>query len=204
MRLNGEVYEDADHDEIVSPETWEKARKLREAMARSPGGARGRYPKGPHLFVKGHLRCGLCGEALIPTTKPTRTPGRLYEVYSCYGRMRNGTEYCSQKPVRREPVDSAVWRFFERVALDVDATRAAIAAAQGAKLTEIGALHQQAERDEAQAQERLTRVKRDYMDGSLDAADWQEFRDELTAEFEAARAQIEQLEQKRQALTAEV
>lgn len=140
VRLNGEVYENGQHDAIVSPDSWEQARQLREAMARSPGGARGRYPKGPHLFIKGQLRCGLCGDAMIPVTKPTRTPTRNYEAYACYGRMRRGTDYCQQKPVRRELIDVPVWQFFERVALDVDSTRATVMEVQNAKLSEIEAL----------------------------------------------------------------
>ena len=99
-----------EHEPIVDPSVWDEARQLREALKRTPGKGRGRYPTGQYLFRKGHLRCGTCGDAMVPTTKATRTPGRLYEAYSCFGRMRLGTDHCSQGPIRPALIDSAVWR----------------------------------------------------------------------------------------------
>jgi hypothetical protein len=54
------------------------------------------------------------------------------------------------------------------------------------------------------SQERLARIKRDYVNGDLSAADFQEFRGELTAELEAAESQVNRLESQRQALAAEL
>jgi outer membrane murein-binding lipoprotein Lpp len=53
------------------------------------------------------------------------------------------------------------------------------------------------------AQERVTRVRRDYTDGKLDADDWTSFRDELTSELEATNAQVRHLEHRRQTITAD-
>jgi DNA invertase Pin-like site-specific DNA recombinase/cell division protein FtsB len=204
VRLNGEVFEDAEHDAVVSREVWEKVRQLREASARSPGGGRGRYSTGVHLFTKGLLRCGRCGEAMIPVTKPTHTPGRLYEAYSCYRRVRHGPEACSQTPVQRQVIDTAVWGFFARVALDVEATKAAITDAHDAKIAGLGHLRSQTQRDVNRALESLARVRRDYLAGALDVGDWREFRDELQDALDGLKAQLAQLDQQREALTAEM
>jgi hypothetical protein len=60
-------------------------------------------------------------------------------------------------------------------------------------------LHEQAQREARLADERLTRVRRDYADGRLGAADWLEFREELGAERDAARAELDRLaEQERE------
>ena len=55
------------------------------------------------------------------------------------------------------------------------------------------ALREQAEHEARRAEERLARVRRDYTDGRLDAEDWREFRAELGAERDAARAEAERL-----------
>lgn len=198
VRLKGQEYP-GQHEPIIDLETWRKATQLREATARTKGGGRGRKPTGGHLLTNGMLRCG-CGSARIPVTKPTRTPGVLYERYACHGRIQHGLDYCPQVPLKRESIDTAIWSFFTKVALDVDATRAAVGQAHDAKLAELVALRQQAEQDAQRAQERLTRVRRDYQDGKLDADDWCEQRDELTDELVAANAVVERLEHQRLAI----
>jgi site-specific DNA recombinase len=202
VHLNDELY-DGEHEAAVDPETWEQARQLREALQRTPGKGRGRHPTGQHLFRQGHLRCGTCGDAMIAVTKPTRTPGRLYEAYACFGRTRLGVDHCPQLPIPRALVDTAVWQFFERVALDVDATRVAISAQADAQLAELDALRDQAERDAAKAERALAKVKRDYLEGDLSASAWQGFHDDLTADREAARAQLERLDARRQQVASE-
>lgn len=201
--LNGEVYE-GQHEAIIDPETWDKARQLREALARSDGRGRARHPTGSHLFTKGLLRCGRCGEALIPVTKPTRTPGRVYEVYACYGRIRHGMEHCCQKPVRREAIDMPVWRFFEKVALDVDATRTAIVTAHSTKFSELDVLQAQVDRDAARVEQALNKIERDYLYGNLPAAEWQTLTAKLRDDLEAVQAQSEQLRKQRSAIEADI
>jgi len=200
VRLNDKIFP-GKHEAIVDPETWEKARALREALKRTPGKGRGRYPTGHYLFRKGHLRCGTCGDAMIPKTDPGR--GRSSEAYQCYGRARLGVDHCPQRPVRREVIDTAVWEFFERVALDVDATRAAITERVDAKLTELEALRDQAEHDAAKADRALAKIKRDYLDGDLSAGEWRAFHYEKTAEREGARAELVRLDAQREQVAAE-
>jgi hypothetical protein len=159
----------------------------------SPEQGSGRPPKGPHLFRGGLLRCE-CGEAMVP-----RSNGG-YEMYYCNGRGSFGRDFCDMPHLRRADIDTAVYRYFEQVGLDIEATRRTIADARDRKLTEIRALREQAEREVRLADERLARVRRDYTDGRLVAEDWREFREELGTERDAARAELDRLaEQQRDA-----
>ncbi len=197
--FKGETY-DSNHPAIIDNDTWTKAQQLLSANATGASKGRGRNPKGGHLFTKALLVCGRCGSAMDAITKPTRTPGQTYEVYACSGRRRH---QCSQTPVKRDLIDSAVWTFFERVALDVDATRRAITEQTDAKLSQVSTLVQQAQREVATAQERLDRVRRDYTNGDLTAAEWRELREELESDLEAAQASAARLEKQRQALVSD-
>jgi len=203
LRLNGEVY-DAKHEAIIDPATWRQAEQLRAASDRPGGAARGRRPTANHALAGGLLRCGICGSAMSAITKPTRTPGTVYERYTCSGRTKFGNDYCSQEPVKRDPIDAAVWRFFENVALDVDSTRAAIGQAHASKLGEIDALRHQAEAEASRAADSRARIERDYVDGRLEAEAWARLDANLGAELSAARAQADRLGAQRDAVTAEM
>jgi hypothetical protein len=138
------------------------------------------------LFRGGMLRCE-CGDAMVP-----RTNGG-YQLYYCNGRSKLGRDFCSMPTLRRVDIDSAVFRYFGQVGLDVEETRRSIAEARDRKLAEVWALREQAEHEARRAEERLARVRRDYTDGKLDADDWREFRAELGEERDAARAEAERL-----------
>jgi hypothetical protein len=60
-------------------------------------------------------------------------------------------------------------------------------------LTEIRAARKEAEREAARAAERLSRVRRDYQDGRLEADDWQEQRTQLSEERSAAEGDVSRL-----------
>jgi hypothetical protein len=114
-------------------------------------------------------------------------------MYYCNGCSKRGRDFCSMPTLRRVDIDSAVFRYFEQVGLDVEETRRSIAEARDRKLAEVRALREQAEHEARRAEERLARVRRDYTDGKLDADDWREFRAELGEERDAARAEAERL-----------
>jgi DNA invertase Pin-like site-specific DNA recombinase len=183
IRHKGETFP-GQQERLIDNETWERAQQLRAAR---PARGRGRPPKGRHLFRGGMLRCE-CGEAMVP-----RTNGG-YEMYYCNGRSKLGRDFCSTPHLRRVDIDSAVYRYFEQVGLDVEETRRSIAEARDRKLAEVRALREEAEHEARRAEERLARVRRDYTDGRLDADDWREFRAELGSERDAARAEAERLE----------
>lgn len=182
IRHVGETFE-GQHEPLVDEKTWRRAQEL---LAGRQSKGRGRPPKGRHLFRGGLLRCE-CGDAMVP-----RTNGG-YEMYYCNGRSKLGRDFCDMPHIRRVDVDSAVFRYFQQVGLDVEATRQAIAEARDRKLAEVRALRDAAEGEAQRAEGRLARVRRDYTDGRLDADDWREFKTELGAERDAARAEASRL-----------
>jgi len=196
---DGEELIEAQHEAIIPRETWDQLQALREARARSH--RRGRPSTGKHLFRKGFLRCGECGEAMAPRTARNRS-GTLHECYLCLGRRQDPTS-CSMPPVSRAEVDAAVYRYFEQVGLDVEATREQLIAAVERKQAEVRALCEAAEREAQEADERLMRVKRDYTHGELTAAEWRELRADLAPELDAAKAEAERLRERLSATEAE-
>jgi DNA invertase Pin-like site-specific DNA recombinase len=179
---NGDVY-DGTHAGIVPTETFER---VQDMLANRPNRKGGRPPKGRHLFRDGMLRCE-CGEAIVP-----RTNGG-YQLYYCNGRSKLGVEHCSMPYVRRALIDNAVYRYFERVGLDVEATRAQLSDERERRLAEVEALHDQADREVGRLEGQLVRIRRDYRDGRLDADEWRSLRDEITPELDAAKAEEERL-----------
>lgn len=199
VRLNKKTYPGT-HEPIIDAETWQKAVAIRKAAMTNH---QGRTALANHALGGGMLRCG-CGSAMSAVTKPTRTPGVMYEVYTCSGRAKHGPEFCRQLAVKRRPIDEAVWRFFEQVALDVDATRTAIAVQHDARLAEINALRAHADREAQKTASALTRIERDYRDEKLTAEQWSRFDAKLTSELEAANAQVARLDTQRATLLAEM
>jgi len=188
IRYDGAIFS-GQHQPLVEEDRWRRVQDLLEAR---PQKGRGRPTVGLHLFRGGLLRCE-CGEAMVP-----RTNGG-YQMYYCNGRSKLGPDFCDMPHLRRADIDQAVYRYFEQVGLDIEATRRTIADARDRKLAEIRALHEQATREARLADERLARVRRDYTDGRLDADDWHEFREELGAERAAAHAEVARLaEQQRE------
>ncbi|HET7416196.1 MAG TPA: recombinase family protein [Solirubrobacterales bacterium] len=187
------------HDPLVERSEWEEVAKLRQAKARSHG--RGRPVAGNHLFRKGFLRCGECGGAMIPRTVRNRANPPT-ETYGCFTRNQD-LEACSQEPVKRIDVDLAVLRYFEQVGLDLDATREQLRGAIDRKAEETRAMLQTARVEANAAAEKITRVKRDYLDGALTAAEWRDLRAELEPQQAAANAALDRLAQQLEGHEAE-
>jgi len=192
----------ADWEPIVDEALWDRVATLREAAARTKGRGRGRPSAGTHLFVRGLLKCGECGGAMVPRTiKPRSRTGRLYEAYLCLNRIRD-KDSCLQTPVPRRLVDEGVERHVVSTGIDIEASIAAIAEAMDSELTEAETMLAESEREEARAGDRLTRVRRDYQDGRLDAEDWREQRQELIAQQNAAAASAARLRRQRDEVAA--
>jgi hypothetical protein len=168
------------YEPFVPVELWEAAQKT----LRGPDGPRRGRRTQRFLLGNGLLRCGQCGSAMI--VRRDRKDYGWYEVYLCGGRS-SGQTTCTQSAVQRAAVDSAVLAYFERVGLDVEATRAELAERATRERAEIRALRGEAERELVKAQERLERVRRDYQDGGLDADDWREQHAQLKDELAAAQ-----------------
>jgi site-specific DNA recombinase len=175
------------HEPIVAPEIFEQAKLL--LGGRHTEGGPNRRTAGGHLFLNGFLRCGLCGSAYGPRSDKRRG----YETYECQRPRNYGAGACSMPSVRRERLERAVVEHFMRTRLDVDAMREEYADSVARRIAEVVARRAEAERGAMRAVDRLARVKRDYQDGRLDAEDWREQRRELTADVNAANAEVERL-----------
>jgi hypothetical protein len=191
IRFKGEESEGT-HEGIIDPDVFARAQVLVEVQGTPRGKGRGRLPNGSHLFVRGLLRCGECGEAMVART-------RGIDNYLCNGRQIHG---CEMPMVHRADIDQAVYAYFEQVGLDVEATRQTIAESRDRKLHEIRELLSEANREHRRAAERLERVRRDYQDGKLDAEDWSDQREQLVLELEACSAAAERLHDQEADVTA--
>jgi site-specific DNA recombinase len=191
IRVDGEICEGL-HEGILAPEDFEAAQTLLKAQGTPRGKGRGRKPKGPHLFIRGLLKCGTCGDSMIP-----RSPTYGAEAYLCNGRQ---SADCQMPIAYRADIDGAVYAYFEQVGLDLEATRQTVAEQRDRKLVEIRELLSEAEQEQRRAEVRLERVRRDYIDGELDAAEWKSFRDDLDAGLAAAGAEVDRLQEQERAV----
>ncbi|HWA55239.1 MAG TPA: recombinase family protein [Solirubrobacterales bacterium] len=193
VTIDGEEHP-GQHEAIVDPELWGAVADLLRQRRRKAGGGRGRRPAGRHLFRKGMLKC-ICGESMVPRTVTRKLKNgetARYEHYECYGHHRDPSS-CPVSAIRRDAIDPQVFRYFERVGVDVEATRAQLTAARDGQLSETRALLAEAQREADKARERLARIEGDYMDGALKVADWERFNKRLTEELSAAEGQVERL-----------
>jgi DNA invertase Pin-like site-specific DNA recombinase len=193
------------HEAIVDPEKWEKVADLLSSRtgrrggpgpsAKAQGAGGGRPTLGVHLFnKKGMLRC-ICGGTIVARAARRQSdPDSVDETYVCYNHHLDPAS-CPVKPIRRDHVDPQVFRYFERVGVDTEATRAELVSAQESRVAEILALRHEAHQEVRAADERLERVKRDYLEGRIPAEDWSEFRDDLSTELSAAQAQAVRLDE---------
>jgi DNA invertase Pin-like site-specific DNA recombinase len=186
---DGERLIEGQHEAIISRERYEEAMRLRKARAQTH--RRGRSSLGQHLFRQGFLRHGECGGGLSPRTERNKD-GTLREKYRCNIHYADPAS-CELTDVWREPIDTAVYEFFRRVALDVDQTRTQISAAIEHKIAEVAGLLASAEQQATIARERLERVKGDYLAGDLLAPEWRELREELEPASQAADSECERL-----------
>jgi DNA invertase Pin-like site-specific DNA recombinase len=192
------------HEAIVDPEKWDKVADLLNSRtgrrggpgprAKAQGAGGGRPTLGIHLFnKKGMLRC-ICGGTMVARAARRRSrSGGVEETYVCQNRHLDPS-LCPVKPIRRDHVDPQVFRYFERVGVDIEATRAELASAQESRTAEVLTLREEARREAETARERRERVKRDYLEGRITAEDWSEFSGELSAELSAAEAQAARLD----------
>jgi DNA invertase Pin-like site-specific DNA recombinase len=184
-----------EQEAIVSDDLWRRAQDLRDALARTKGGGRGQAPLGRHLFRHGLLRCGRCGEAMVPRSiRPRSKTGKWGEWYLCYRRVRLGPDGCSRTPVAREPVDSAVLDFFQHVALDVEEIKQELAEASDRALAEARAALEQEERDLIKTQQAVQRIRTYVHEGRLTPEEL----DLVKADERASIAQVEQLRKREQ------
>jgi site-specific DNA recombinase len=173
------------HDAIITEETWRKVRALMATLQRTPGGKRdGRPTRGSHIFRRGFLKCGICGESMVPRSDP-------YENYYCIGKKIR-EDGCSMPDLPRAMVDDAVRRYFEEVGLDLERTRAAVEETAARKVSEAQAFHDAAQQTVARLEAQVARAERDYLAERLDAERWQRLDSRLNDDLKGARGEAEQ------------
>ncbi len=177
------------HQAIISDELWREVETVRAAAVRHRERAGGRPPKGSHLLTGGLLRCA-CGASMRARTEPKGYGA--WEAYLCDGR-HSGRTQCMMPALTREEIDRAVWHYFETVGLDYDAMVREDEERRSLRLAEIAAQTEAAREELRRAEERLERVRRDYLDGKLTAEHWEEFIVQLEPERDAASAALDQL-----------
>lgn len=110
VTLNGEHFPGT-HEAIIDQEAWEQACQLRGTRT-AQGRPRGRRTAGRHMLTEGLLRCA-CGASMSPVTKRDRRAanGEGYETYVCVRRLHHGRDACTQKPINRAVVDTAIYDY---------------------------------------------------------------------------------------------
>jgi DNA invertase Pin-like site-specific DNA recombinase len=194
---SGDDWQRGDFPGIVEPELWQAAQAQLDRNAKfRPGRSAGRLPKA-HLFVRGSLRCGKCGEAMLPRSVGER------ETYACRTRTEtHGPEGCDMPVLPRAAVDSAALALFEARCLDLDATRASIEAQISERVEVARAEAGRAAGEAARAQASLDRADRDYREGELGPKGYERQLTQCTEALKAARAEHERLGEQAERLQA--
>jgi site-specific DNA recombinase len=170
------------HEAIVDDELWNRVQAIREGGSRRKSG---RPAAGGHLCVRGVLRCGTCGSAMIPD----RGRGRR-DRYICRGRVEHGPDFCSRPSIVREAIDEKLLAALLDGYIDLDATRQRIEARIASALADSQESLEQAERETAKAEAKLARVRSHYQEGRIEPEDWAEQRSALAGELEAAHEAV--------------
>jgi DNA invertase Pin-like site-specific DNA recombinase len=174
IRDNGILIEGR-HRGIVPRVQWEEAQALRQRSALSA--QRGRQSIGRHLFRKGQLRCGACGQSMIIRTE-RNADGTKRETYRCYGHYLD-LEVCSVSPQPRQLIDDVVYAYFRELSFEINASRRRFSEALERRIDELEG--QLATLDSAVelAESRIAQIKEDYLSGDLQVREWRALRQEL-------------------------
>lgn len=166
------------HKAIVDERTWERAQHAK----RSPNRRGGNHPDGAHLLVNGVFRC-LCGEAMIPRKG---RPGGGRDRYECRGRVQHGPRFCDQPSIRRELVDEPLLSGLLDHYIDLDATRARLAARLSTVLADTERAMCDSDREVAAVQSRMAKVTRGWQDEVIPDGEYMRQRSELEEERRGA------------------
>jgi hypothetical protein len=176
-----------EHEPIVDEDTWLAAQVIAERGKKYAPRGGGRVPK-RHIFVQGMLRCGSCGEAMLPRTDGPR------ETYVCRTRKQLGGASACQMPVlQRVVVDVPAMTLFTRSAFDQEATQERFAARADERVAEIRAQAERAEREVAQKSAALAMFDRQHEASEIRAASYERQVTRVSEEMAAAEAERDRL-----------
>jgi hypothetical protein len=185
---HGEIVGEApDLPAIMPRDLWDRVQARMQVMAALPGKGRGRESKARNLLTRETPLVSPCGKPYVTKWHRNDT------AYIC-GHANRGTT-CDAPRFSRKDIDAPLLRMLLDRYVDVEATRKALIESAGSELDAIQAEIEQARKSRKTAEARLRRVRQAFQDGDLPVHDWNEQRDELTAELEAAQERVAQLEQ---------
>jgi site-specific DNA recombinase len=182
----GQIVASDAHPAIVPEPLWRKVESLRAARDRAPGAGRGRRPERSHLFIQGHLHCGICGGHFI-----ARTHNKLGPAYMCRNHTEEGT--CPQKPIPAKGIDQHAWRYFERWHVDQEATRRDLDARAAMALKQAQGLRAGADREVTRLTTEVDRINRAFRNGNIGEDRFEPMVTEAETELQAAKAEAQRL-----------
>ena len=191
------------HDPIISVERWQQVQEIMAARAKGPSRGGGRQSKANALFVNGHLRCGVCGDAMGPRSRPRRTPGLRTEDYHCRRHDTLGDLACTLRPVPMRAVEQTVLTHFRNRAAALAAGQAAAAEHRAKDRAYVAQLVEQARAEAVKARAAVARVDRAMLDGHLTPENYNNLKAQADSEHRAAAARLEHLEAQAETVAAE-
>lgn len=169
------------HKPLVSDELFDAAQA--RMTPRGPNATKGRDSK-THLLSK-MLVC-TCGETML--TRGESSTSRHKATYFCPRANGRVAGECDTKPIHRELVDSVILSHFHDHGVDLEATKAALAAKRDADLTMLRTTASVTARIAGEKADAVDRIRADYKAGKITADEWREFKAELEDDRDAAEA----------------
>ena len=100
--LNGKRYP-GEHRGIIRKEVFDKAQAILKDNRQNNGSkVKNRYG----ALLKGLVRCGACGTAMVPTT--ARKNNRIYRYYTCSSAQKLGWKTCPHPSVKAQDLEAMV------------------------------------------------------------------------------------------------
>ena len=107
----GEIF-DGQHEAIVPFELWLSVQRMIEGRKKRYEGARCES-KAP---LRGLIKCGYCGCAMIPTYSGKHIPGRkTFHYYRCDATHKHKTETCELKNISGAAIEEPVFNLIEKL-----------------------------------------------------------------------------------------
>ena len=106
----GELY-DGQHEAIVPFELWQRVQAYIDSRRKGLAGRRSES-KAP---LKGIIRCGYCGCAMMPTFSGGKNGGKRHFYYRCYKTHTHRNEKCELKNISAASIEEPVFELIGRL-----------------------------------------------------------------------------------------
>jgi hypothetical protein len=99
---NGDERHQGEHVSIIDPDLYQRVQALLDSRPMTPWNV----PRNPAYFLRGILRCGACGCAMVPASN--RRTQKVYRYYRCSTRDKLGAKACPTKPLPADAIEEFV------------------------------------------------------------------------------------------------